>query len=65
MLALLMSNLGAMALVHLVTADPYMASGTYHGEPTPPSFNVQSQSEKLTYWIGSDVWPDFTVSLGL
>jgi hypothetical protein len=62
-LALLMSTVSATLLVDVATANPYMESGTYYGEPTLPSINVLSPSEKLTYWIGSDVWLDFTVTL--
>jgi hypothetical protein len=60
-LAFVLTLLTSTLPVHLATADPFMAKGTYSGEPTPISINIQSPSEKITYWIGSDVWLDFTV----
>lgn len=62
MLALLILTLTSPALVNVTVADPYMPSGTYNGEPTPPQINFQSPTQKITYWIGSDVWLDFTVA---
>lgn len=44
------------------SANPFLPSGTFHGEPSSSAISVQSQSEKIIYWVGSDVWLDFTVT---
>jgi hypothetical protein len=44
------------------SANPFLPSGTFHGEPVSSSISVQSPSEKIIYWVGSDVWLDFTVT---
>lgn len=63
-MALLLSTVGAESL-GIANADPFMPSGSWSDEPIPPAINVQSPSEKLNYWIGSDVWLDFTVTVPL
>jgi hypothetical protein len=52
-------------VVDVVEANPFMPSGSWSNEPIPPSISVQSPSEKLNYWTGSDVWLDFTVTVPL
>ena len=55
-LALLISTLAATLLVHVVTANPFMPSGSWSDDPIPPSINIQSPSETQNYYNGSDVW---------
>jgi len=63
---ILLSTLAAAILfVSVVTANPYFPEGSWSDEPIPASIDVQSPSEKLQYWIGSDVWLDFTVTVPL
>jgi hypothetical protein len=50
------------AFICICSANPFLPSGTFHGEPASPSISVQSPSEKIIYWVGSDVWLDFTVT---
>jgi hypothetical protein len=40
-----------------------MPSGSWSDEPVPPSINIESPSETLSYWSGSDVWLNFTVAV--
>ena len=61
-LALLISMLAVTLIVHVASANPFMPSGSWSDEPTPPSINVQSPNETLNYWSGSDVWLNFTVT---
>ena len=56
-------TLVAMLLVNDATANPYFPKGSWSDEPLPPVISVQSPSEKLNYWIGNDVWLDFTVTV--
>ena len=62
--ALLFSVVG-MEVAGTTKADPFMPSGSWSDEPTPPSFSVQSPSAKLNYWTGNDVWLDFKVTVPL
>ncbi len=39
-----------------------MPSGSWSDEPIPPSISIQSPTESLNYWNGSDVWLNFTVA---
>ena len=64
-LALLISTSVATLFVHVATANPFMPSGSWSDEPIPPSINVQSPSESLNYWNGSNVWLNFTVTAPL
>lgn len=61
-LGLLLSTLTVTLLVHVVTANPFMPSGSWSDEPVPPSINVESPSKTLNYCYGSDVWLNFTVT---
>ena len=61
-LALLISTLTFTVLVQVASANPFMPSGSWSSEPIPPSIEVQSQNGALTYWNGSDVWLNFTVT---
>ncbi|MBN1245376.1 hypothetical protein JXA31_07265 [Candidatus Bathyarchaeota archaeon] len=63
MLGLLLSTLAATLFVNVVTANPFMPSGSWSDEPIPPSINVQSPSETQNYYDGSDVWLNFTVTV--
>jgi len=49
-------------LVNSARADPFMPSGSWSDDPIPPSIDVQSPSENLTYWSERDVWLNFTVT---
>jgi hypothetical protein len=63
---MLLSTLAVTTLlVNVGTANPFMPSGSWSDEPIPPSIDIQSPSEKLHYWTGSDVWLDFTVNVPL
>ena len=48
--------------VDVVSANPFMPSGSWSDEPIPPSISIQSPTESLNYWSGSDVWLNFTVA---
>ncbi len=63
MLAFLIVTLTFPLLVALVSANPFMPSGSWSNEPTPPSINVQSPSETQNYYYGRDVWLRFTVTV--
>jgi hypothetical protein len=62
LLALLVPMLSAALFVHVVSANPFMPSGSWSDEPVPPSISIQSPIESLNYWSGSDVWLNFTVA---
>ncbi len=62
LLVLLVPMLSAALFVHVVCANPFMPSGSWSDEPIPPSISIQSPTESLNYWNGSDVWLNFTVA---
>ena len=62
LLALSVPMLSASLFVHVVSANPFMPSGSWSDEPIPPSISIQSPTESLNYWNGSDVWLNFTVA---
>jgi hypothetical protein len=60
--ALLLFSHVAGEFMGVTLGDPFMPANSWSNPPTPPSFNVQSPSEKLSYWVNSDVWLDFAVT---
>ncbi len=50
-----------VSVLDVASANFFIDKGIYHGEPTLPAIDIQSPSEKITYWIESDVWLDFTI----
>jgi hypothetical protein len=62
LLALSVPILSAALYVHVVSANPFMPSGSWSDEPIPPSISIQSPTGSLNYWSGSDVWLNFTVA---
>ncbi|MCW3996370.1 MAG: hypothetical protein NWE98_09540 [Candidatus Bathyarchaeota archaeon] len=50
-------------VVAVVSANPFMPSGSWSNEPAPPSISVQSPSETQAYSSGQDVWLNFTVAV--
>ena len=63
LLGLLISTLTVMLYVEIVVANPFMPSGSWSGEPVPPSINIESPSETLNNFYGSAVWLNFTVTV--
>ena len=62
-LGLLISTLTVILHIRIVVANPFMPSGSWSGEPVPPSINVESPSETLNNFYGSDLWLNFTVTV--
>ena len=62
LLLFFISMLSPALLVHFVSANPFMPSGSWSDQPMPPTISIQSPIESLNYWNGSDVWLNFTVT---
>lgn len=52
-----------MLFVKVALANPFMPSGSWSDEPFAPVITIESPTCTGQYWIGGEVWLNFTVSV--